>query len=79
RRSGTSLQLRAESGTTQNFTLNAETLVYNEDGERLTLADVSENSRVRAIHSGGQAYYLEGCDEKLQMESGEGDLAALDI
>lgn len=78
-RTATSLQLQTTGGGSASYGLNAETLVFDESGEALTLEDLTTMSAVRVIHSGGQAYYIERTDETIQLETIEGELAALDI
>jgi|GEM_PF-2656316 len=78
-RSASSLQLRAADGTVKDFTLSSESLVYNENGERLSLNSLTERTGVRVLFNGNQAYYIEVSDDVLQLETIEGELAALDI
>lgn len=77
-RSGTTLTLQSASGTTTSYTLNTETLVFDEEGAALSLASLTEMTSVRVIHQDGQAYYIEVSSNAAQVETIEGDLVALD-
>lgn len=78
-RSQSKLDIRTSAGVAASFALNAETLVFDEEGKALSLSDVTNRTSVRVIHSGGKAYYIEVTGEAAQLESIEGELAALDV
>ena len=75
------MRMQTSSGAAQSFGLNSETLVFDADGRLLDIADIVERTPVRVVFQNGQAYYIEvlGEAEALQLETFEGELAALDM
>ncbi|HZG85314.1 S-layer homology domain-containing protein [Paenibacillus sp.] len=80
---GTTLQVRTSTGATRSFGLNGESLVFDAEGRQLDVADLVETTPVRVLYQNGQAYYIEISPAteavSVQLETFEGELAALDI
>jgi len=76
--SGSSLVIQTEGGA-RTFGLNAETLVFDAEGASLDVDALTNLTPVRIIHQGGQAYYIEVTGGAVELETIDGELAALDI
>lgn len=75
-RSAAALELQTTAGTLRTLTINPETLVFDEEGNALSLTELTSLTTVRVIQQNDQAYYIEVSDQSVQMESIEGELLA---
>jgi hypothetical protein len=78
-RAGATLQLRTASGEVVTFGLQTETLVFDEEGKALALAEVTDLKSIRVIHKNRQAYYIEVSNQAVTAESIDGEVTAVDM